>query len=360
MDVFLLTHDEYRFTIGGTSGPGERLVTRSRRRIRENTRGETMAERTCYNCVYACIDPGRWMRCEITGEPMLVQCANHPYWPGVLHDVPGVPCRNYRPKPTVPQKGVRMIPISDGGYAYVSECDYAWLSRYNWQDHNGYAARKVKGKLVLMHREIVQPPEGKVVDHKDGNKRNNCRDNLRACTHDENRWNNRKQAKSDSVFKGVYFNKRSGKWMPRCRFGGRHPSLGLYEDEAEAARAYDHRAVECFGEFARVNFPKEWPPERRAEVYAQAEAVRKKAKKKQSKRTTKKNPRAEPQGRSEKKAAAGSKRKAGQERKAATAGGASRKARAKTSDPDTKSPNARDTSHEIRDTAPKAPKKGKK
>jgi hypothetical protein len=58
----------------------------------------------------------------------------------------------------------------------------------------------------------------------------------------------------------------------------------------EAARAYDRKAVELFGEYARLNFPREWPPERRAEVQAQQREdsrerrVRKKVKNKQGRR----------------------------------------------------------------------------
>ena len=42
--------------------------------------------------------------------------------------------------------------------------------------------------------------------------------------------------------------------------------LGYFVDEVEAARAYDRKAVELFGEFARLNFPEEWPAQRRREV----------------------------------------------------------------------------------------------
>ena len=41
-----------------------------------------MAARTCHNCLYACFDPGRWLRSLAVGEPLLPRCANHPQWPG--------------------------------------------------------------------------------------------------------------------------------------------------------------------------------------------------------------------------------------------------------------------------------------
>lgn len=231
-----------------------------------------MAGHSCYNCIYSCCDPELWLRNQWAGEPLVPQCANHPSLPGRLHEVTGTPCRNYRPKPATPKGDVRLIPLSDGCYAYVEAADYEWLSRYKWHLENGYAARKEKGKTLLMHRQIMQPPEGMVVDHIDGNQANNCRFNLRVCTREENLRNRRKHAGSVSRFKGVFYNRRRHKWYAQCWFAGQCLALPYVDEEVEAARAYDCKAVECFGEFARLNFPQEWPPERRAQVYAERRA----------------------------------------------------------------------------------------
>jgi len=64
------------------------------------------------------------------------------------------------------------------------------------------------------------------------------------------------------------------------------PDPGPPSDEADAARAYDRRAVEVLSEFARLNFPREWPPERRAEARAQWEATRKKGTRRAKKKVT--------------------------------------------------------------------------
>ncbi|MEN6337259.1 MAG: AP2 domain-containing protein [Phycisphaerales bacterium] len=69
-----------------------------------------------------------------------------------------------------------------------------------------------------------------------------------------------------SRFKGVWFEKRVGKWRATIHIKGKSIWIGHFATEEEAARAYDRRAVELFGEFARLNFPEEWPAERRAEV----------------------------------------------------------------------------------------------
>jgi len=228
-----------------------------------------MAERTCWNCVYVSCEPGRWLRCLAMREPLVARCANHPQWAGQLHDVPGVPCRNYQPRPAEPPSDIRRIPLGRGKYAYVDAADYEWLNQWKWHLFNGYAMRCERGKRIFMHRAIMRAPKGKIVDHADGNKRNNYRANLRICTRRDNARNMAKQAGGSSRFKGVSFDKQSGKWRATIGFEGQCTHLGYFDGEVEAARTYDRAAVERFGVFARPNFPEDWPLERREKVHAQ-------------------------------------------------------------------------------------------
>ncbi len=234
-----------------------------------------MAGRCCDNCVYSVCDMELAKRRLWLGEPIVPRCANHPFWPGRLHDVPGVPCRNYRRKPALPAGDVRMIPLGDGFYAYVDAPDYEWLSRWKWHMHSGgYAARNEKGKTIFMHRQIMQPPKGMLVDHSDGNKANNCRSNLHLCTGPENQRSRRKARGCVSQYKGVFYDKRCHKWFAKYRENGKYHGLGYYDLEVDAARAYDRAAILHYGDFARPNFPEEWPPDRRAQLLTEHAATK--------------------------------------------------------------------------------------
>ena len=109
-----------------------------------------------------------------------------------------------------------------------------------------------------MHREIMQPPQGMVIDHADGNGLYNRRRNLRICTRTQNSQNSFRRWKGKkSRFRGV--NPRGGKWEARFHYAGKEYYLGLYDSEVEAAMVRDRKAVELAGEFAVLNFPREVP-----------------------------------------------------------------------------------------------------
>ena len=179
-------------------------------------------------------------------------------------------CRNWqrrRPQPLrlpaaePPNDEVRYVPLTRGLFATVEAADYERASRYKWCALDGggkqYACRTERGRTILMHRFLLDPPRGMVVDHIDGNGLNNRRGNLRICTQRQNTRNSRPRGQA-SRYKGVRWDKSRQRWLTAIYDGNRHIHIGRFDDEAEAARAYDRKAVELFGEYAYLNFPDEF------------------------------------------------------------------------------------------------------
>lgn len=132
--------------------------------------------------------------------------------------------------------------------------DYADVAHRKWfpvrSQRTFYA---YDGKGGAMHQLIL--PGVTPIDHRDGNGLNNQKSNLRGCTHQQNMQNKRLPANNTSGYKGVRWYKRTGRWIAGCKMDGRLYHLGYFDDPIEAAKAYDAKALELFGEFARLNFP---------------------------------------------------------------------------------------------------------
>jgi len=158
----------------------------------------------------------------------------------------------------------KQIQLTQGKYALVDNSDYEDLSKYKWYAYkcgkNYYAARSVrikgtkKKQTIIMHSLIAKTPDGMVTDHINGNGLDNRRENLRICSHRENICNCKPRS-GFSRFKGVSWNVLLKKWRARICYKGKKISLGCYQKEEEAARAYDLKASEWFGEYAKLNFP---------------------------------------------------------------------------------------------------------
>lgn len=157
----------------------------------------------------------------------------------------------------------RRIPLTHGKFAIVDPDDYDRLSQHNWRctfDGNTYYAytfcyKNRKNKKVFMHRLILNAPKGLIVDHIDGNGLNNRKKNLRLCTWRQNAFNRGPKQNSSSRYKGLSWQRQYNKWYARISYKGKGIYLGRYDDETEAALAYDRKAEQLFGEFAYLNFP---------------------------------------------------------------------------------------------------------
>jgi HNH endonuclease/AP2 domain len=91
-----------------------------------------------------------------------------------------------------------------------------------------------------------------IIDHRDRNPMNNRWDNLRLATFSQNSANRRRHDNNTSGFKGVVFERKTGKWIARIWKDRRCHFLGRHATAQEAHAAYAVKARELHGEFART------------------------------------------------------------------------------------------------------------
>jgi len=163
--------------------------------------------------------------------------------------------------PPVPPEGAAVIILSKGYYAIVDAADFHGLNMHKWhysEDVAGYGIatrwRKGGGK-IQMHREITGAPMTLKVDHINGDSLDNRRLNLRVCSHAANLHNiGKRRDGTTSEYKGVWLNKRTGHYESAITSEGHTYYIGSkFPNQELAALAYNHKAIEVYGEFAYLN-----------------------------------------------------------------------------------------------------------
>jgi hypothetical protein len=236
------------------------------------TTDSALEVRVCENCEHS-VPAG--------GSPELTLICNHKAGTEVPWQVvaPADSCTNFeRARELVPTdisaalaEGARLLPLSQNKFAIVDADDYDRLNIYKWclskTRRNNYAmtrlrakGKRIKGKRpkrksLLMHRLITNAPRHLVVDHINHNGLDNRKSNLRLCTRAENNRNSRSFRKKTSKYKGVSWDKRRNRFVASIRCNGKYYYLGRFNSQITAAKAYDKKAKELFGDFAYLNFP---------------------------------------------------------------------------------------------------------
>lgn len=148
----------------------------------------------------------------------------------------------------------KTIKLTRGHKTIVDAWNYESLSKFKWREHNGYAKKSIhKSRYhVAMHRVLLWAPPGYEIDHINGNGLDNRLENLRIVTHAQNIRN----MKPRSKYKGVHWNTKNKKWISQIGINGGRTYLGSFNTQKEAAKAYDQKAKEVFGEYARLNLNK--------------------------------------------------------------------------------------------------------
>ena len=153
----------------------------------------------------------------------------------------------------------KRIPLTRGLFTVVDDDDYGWLSEFSWyaqKDSRGklYAATSVMDSIEYLHRMIMDEDGDTKVDHLNGDTLDNRKENLEVTGTSENAMNRVKTKNNkSSKFKGVT-KMKSGKWKAHIGLDDEDIHIGYFESEEEAAKAYDEKALEMFGNKAKLNF----------------------------------------------------------------------------------------------------------
>lgn len=158
---------------------------------------------------------------------------------------------------------MKQILSTCGKTILIDDSDYTAVSRWKWQvNKRGYVRRTVKtpgvgdrtGHTVLLHRFLFSLTTNERhlrLDHRNGNKLDNQRSNLRFATQSQNLQNSLSANMKRGQFKGVHQVRQ--RFFAAISVGGRTVCLGGYPTAIEAARAYNAAAVKYYGEFAKLN-----------------------------------------------------------------------------------------------------------
>ena len=152
---------------------------------------------------------------------------------------------------------MKHIDVGRGLYALVDDCDYTELCKYRWRaikmKRTFYPFKSENGKQISMHRHLLGlKKRSDFCDHIDGNGLNNQRANLRVCTVQENNQNKQGYKNNKEGFKGVKSVSKK-RYMARITHFGEIFYLGMFDCPKKAALAYNEKAKELHGEFARLN-----------------------------------------------------------------------------------------------------------
>jgi hypothetical protein len=153
---------------------------------------------------------------------------------------------------------VKTIPLTRGAVAIVDDRLYTSLSKNKWYlGSDGYAVRndysngRDKPIKFRMHRVVLGLKKGQICDHKNGNRLDNRRSNLRQANDAQNRVNAKLNRNNTTGCKGVYL--QHGKFRVRIGVAGKILHVGMFADAIKARAARVKAEKHHFGEFARAS-----------------------------------------------------------------------------------------------------------
>ena len=156
---------------------------------------------------------------------------------------------------------MKEIKLTQSKFALVDDEDFERVSKFKWyamrtETSSYYARTNYNHKRIGMHQLIMNTIEkGRhvQVDHINNDTLDNRKLNLRICSAAQNMRNMKVHKDNKCGYKGVYYEKTKNKYISRICFNKKKYHIGEFNTSIEAAKAYNAKAIELHGEFARLN-----------------------------------------------------------------------------------------------------------
>ena len=145
---------------------------------------------------------------------------------------------------------VAVVTTSSGKSFSIDRADLEAVQRYSWCfSKTGYLVANIDGKVTKLHRYLLRPEAGIVIDHINGDPTDNRRCNLRLCTPKENSRNSAPTKSSKTGVVGVKI-VPSGKYVAQIMVNRKNILLGTFDTLEEAAEARRQAETKYFGDYA--------------------------------------------------------------------------------------------------------------
>lgn len=135
----------------------------------------------------------------------------------------------------------------EGNFALIDDDIFEIVNEYKWSLRKGYVVstmshhkdRKIgiRHKVINLHHIVLPFNEGMDIDHKNRNRLDNRRSNLRHIKRSVNSLNGKLRKQNTSGHRGVGWDKAAHKWKASIKLNYKQITIGRYKTFEEAVRA---------------------------------------------------------------------------------------------------------------------------